>query len=540
MRKLKSPSRRHVETELTELRAMPQVLNVAALERGEALLAGFHGDLSTDETLYVLRLCASGCQAAGRWLEGLQFARRGLDLATREHKVRDKIPLLAISGNIHLFLQNFHLAIRAMREAIAIAEQEQLPDEQAKLLQSLGPVYSHLELHETALSVFERAFSMATSKPLAAVRAAALNNMAREFCALGRTAEAATRIDDAMAIAQAPALREWLPNLLHTRAEVAARQGRLDDAIADADAAAVQLRSRRNVHTLLRVLIDCARWLAARGRHDEARTRLDEASLLPADPSLHAMREDAALARVQLERGAGDVERTMDAVTDFLAARADAHRVHLASQRVAVQFVDEVERTEARGRRESAAVNELTLRLIETQAEAQKMARQVARDPLTGALNRGAFEAAMGKLAGGPQQPVALIMIDVDDFRAVNTECGHLAGDAVLEGVVERLRQALRVNDLMGRAGDDEFLVLCPGVGPRIAAAIASRVLAKVAETPVVHDGKAIAVTVSVGVACAHSKALASLPYLLKRVDAALRRAKQAGKNRAVTVRVND
>ena len=127
------------------------------------------------------------------------------------------------------------------------------------------------------------------------------------------------------------------------------------------------------------------------------------------------------------------------------------------------------------------------------------MARQVARDPLTGALNRVAFEAAMSKLAGGPQQPVALIMIDVDDFRSINAERGHLAGDAVLEGVVERLRQALRVNDLMGRAGDDELLVLCPGVGPRIAAAIAARVLTKVSENPVVHDGKAIAVTVSVG-----------------------------------------
>ena len=540
MRKLKSPSRRHVEAELAALRALPQVLNVAALERGEALLTGHHGDLSTDETLYVLRLCASGCQAAGRWLEGLQFARRGLDLAIREHKVRDKIPLLAISGNIHLFLQNFHLAIRAMREAITIAEQEHLPDEQAKLLQSLGPMYAQLEQHDTALSLFERACAIATTKPLAAVRTAALNNMAREYCALGRLDEAAGKIDEAMTIAQSPVLREWLPNLLHTRAEVAARQGRLADAVVDADAAAVQLRSRRNVHSLLRVLIDNARWLVALGRHDDARARLDEAAMLPADPSLHAMREDAALARVQLERDAGDVDRTMDAVTDFLAARADAHRVHLASQRIAVQFVEEVERTEARGRRESAAVNELTLRLIETQAEAQKMARQVARDPLTGALNRVAFEAAMSKLAGGPQQPVALIMIDVDDFRSINAERGHLAGDAVLEGVVERLRQALRVNDLMGRAGDDEFLVLCPGVGPRIAAAIAARVLTKVAENPVVHDGKAIAVTVSVGVACAHSKALATLPYLLKRVDAAIRRAKQAGKNRAVTVRVND
>ena len=169
--------------------------------------------------------------------------------------------------------------------------------------------------------------------------------------------------------------------------------------------------------------------------------------------------EDAALARVQLERDAGDVDRTMDAVTDLLAARADAqYRVHLAKpayrRTVCRKKWNAPRRAGAASRQR---VNELTLRLIETQAEAQKMARQVARDPLTGALNRVAFEAAMSKPAGGPQQPVALIMIDVDDFRSINAGRGHLAGDAVLEGVVERLRQALRVNDPDGTLATTSF-----------------------------------------------------------------------------------
>ena len=130
-------------------------------------------------------------------------------------------------------------------------------------------------------------------------------------------------------------------------------------------------------------------------------------------------------------------------------------------------------------------------------------------------------------------------MLDIDNFRIVNTEHGHLAGDKVLEVVVERIRQALRTNDLLGRFGGDEFLLLCPGVGPRIGATIASRVLKRISAEPVLYEGHSISVTVSMGVACTQTKALSTLPYLIKRADAALRRAKLAGKNRAVTVRVN-
>jgi diguanylate cyclase (GGDEF)-like protein len=91
---------------------------------------------------------------------------------------------------------------------------------------------------------------------------------------------------------------------------------------------------------------------------------------------------------------------------------------------------------------------------------------------------------------------------------------------------------------LLGRFGGDEFLLLCPGVGPRIAATIAERVLEGIAAEPVRYESRTIPVTVSMGVACAQSKTLETLPYLIKRADAALRRAKLAGKNRAVTVRI--
>lgn len=495
--------------------------------------------LTFDETLYVLRVCASGCQAAGRWLDGLQLCRRGIDLAVRNHKQQERIAFLAITGNIHSFLRNVHLAIRAMREAILIAEQEQLLEDHIKLLQGLGPMYSRLDLHETALALYERAYELANEGALIPLRTGAMNNIAGSYRAMGRLEEAERYINEALQLAQTQTNREWMPHLLHTRADVYAARGDFGRALIEADAAAALLRPRRNVPVLLRVLLDSATWLEAQGDLDGAQARLLEASLLPQEKSLYEMREELALARVKLERARRQPARALSAFDAYLAALADGKKIKIESQRIATQFVEDVARTEARGRRESAAVNELTLRLIETQAETQRIARQVARDPLTGVLNRTAFESAAERVGGGASQPVALVMLDIDNFRLVNTDYGHLAGDKVLEVVVERIRQALRTNDLLGRFGGDEFLLLCPGVGPRIGAAIASRVLKRIASEAVLHEGHAINVTVSMGVACTQTKALATLPYLVKRADAALRRAKLAGKNRAVTVRVN-
>lgn len=542
MPKINLSPRGHIDIELAALRASPQVQSVASLERGEALLRDYAEQLSVDETLYVLRLCASGCQGAGRWLEGLQLCSRGNDLAARHHRHQDKIAFLAITGNIHSFLRNMHLAIRAMREAILIAEHEHLLEDQIKLLQGLGPLYSRLDLHETALALHERAYDLAgvgAAGSLASLRLGALNNIAGSYRCMGKLEPAQRYIDAALQAAQTQAARDWLPNLLHTRAEIYAARGDLARALLDADASAEQLRIRNNVPVLMRVLIDSANWLAAQGDFDGAQARLHEAQALPQQPSMYEMREELSLARVKLERTRKQPARALRALDDYLLARADGKKINIQSQRIATQFVEDVERTEARGRRESAAVNELTLRLIETQAEAQRIARQVSRDPLTGVLNRAAFEAAAGRAAGGVSHPVALVMLDIDNFRDVNTNQGHLAGDKVLEVVVERIRQALRTNDLLGRFGGDEFLMLCPGVGPRTGATIANRVLKHIADEPVLHDGHAINVTVSLGVACTQTKALATLPYLIKRADSALRRAKLAGKNRAVTVRVN-
>ena len=532
----------HIDAELAFFRAVPQVQSVASLERGEALLAAHEARLLPEDLLLVLRVCASGCQAAGRWLDGLQFAQKALEACRRSGergKALDRIPFLAINGNIHSFLHNYHLAVRSLREAIMIAEREESPVDVAKLSLGLGAVYSRLGEHDLALTLFERAEALAREYKLTATHSAALNNVARQLRLTGKLDAARQRIDNALALLAGQSHSEWLPYLLHSRSEISVAEGNTDAALADLRSAASLLKQFQNIPVLLQVLADHADLLIQRGDVDAARAVLLEASALSQNASLHDLRARVALARARLAQEQDDAPAALLAVDEFLVAQTDGHKVELEGQRIATRFVEEVERTEARGRREAEAVSALTLRLLDTQAQAEKAAKIAARDPLTGVLNRSAFEAAVMRVAAGPQQPVTLIMLDVDNFKATNDQFGHIAGDAVLSGLVDRMRQSLRANDLLGRFGGDEFLLLCPGVGPRIALAIANRMLARISQEPVRYETHEIGVTVSLGAACAQTKSLPAFSYLIKRTDAALRRAKLAGKNRAVIVRVN-
>jgi diguanylate cyclase (GGDEF)-like protein len=112
------------------------------------------------------------------------------------------------------------------------------------------------------------------------------------------------------------------------------------------------------------------------------------------------------------------------------------------------------------------------------QAEARQ--RQIAnRDPLTGIANRRAFDTALrreleARMARrgrrkGDEEPLALLIFDLDDFKAINDEHGHPAGDAVLRQTAERARGVLRSTDLLARIGGDEFAVLAPGARGEVA-----------------------------------------------------------------------
>ncbi len=126
----------------------------------------------------------------------------------------------------------------------------------------------------------------------------------------------------------------------------------------------------------------------------------------------------------------------------------------------------------------------------------------------------------------------SVALIDVDYFKRVNDTFGHPAGDQVIKWVAKTLGESIRPYDTLGRYGGEEFLVVIPGAGPEGAAAAAERARLAIERRPCVVDGMELQITVSAGVAS--SAADMDTDALLRLADAALYRAKEAGRNRVV------
>jgi diguanylate cyclase (GGDEF)-like protein len=156
-------------------------------------------------------------------------------------------------------------------------------------------------------------------------------------------------------------------------------------------------------------------------------------------------------------------------------------------------------------------------------------------DPLTGMLNRNALQTRIAELTQQAEilrDPVALIVGDLDNFKAINDGHGHAAGDAVLKDIAYRMRKTLRAYDLAYRLGGEEFLIVLPGAELGAAATVAEDLRAAIAADPVAG----LMVTISFGVS---ASAPGEFVYddIFDQADLALYRAKQEGRNR---VRVHE
>ena len=158
--------------------------------------------------------------------------------------------------------------------------------------------------------------------------------------------------------------------------------------------------------------------------------------------------------------------------------------------------------------------------------------RAAAIDSLTGCLNHAAFQARLREEISRAErgaEPFTLALLDLDSFKQVNERDGHLAGDAVLRGVGDVLRQTLRLHDQIARFGGDEFALLLPATDRVVAQAIVDRALAALGATPLPGGGMLAA---RAGVATWNWGDQAT--SLLERADTALRAAKRDGRRRQV------
>ncbi len=162
-----------------------------------------------------------------------------------------------------------------------------------------------------------------------------------------------------------------------------------------------------------------------------------------------------------------------------------------------------------------------------------ELSRVAATDPLTGLANRRAFHLELARrmqLARDKGLPSCVAIFDLDHFKGVNDRWGHDVGDRVLEAFADAARRSVREHDLVARLGGEEFGIILAGASAEQARTVCERLRAAIAGAPMAVEAAVVPMTVSAGIAVLDG----SIPpeEVLRAADAALYRAKRAGRNR--------
>lgn len=164
--------------------------------------------------------------------------------------------------------------------------------------------------------------------------------------------------------------------------------------------------------------------------------------------------------------------------------------------------------------------------ITDNKAKERHMESMALCDPLTGVLNRRGFESNASRLLSGSADDAtgALLFIDLNDFKKVNDQCGHEIGDQLLVIAAERLKSSFRSNDIIGRPGGDEFVVLVPDVNAEVAERLATRLTGALEEPyHIGEDELSCAAAIGLALYPEHANTLTGL---LRAADQAMYRAK--------------
>jgi diguanylate cyclase (GGDEF)-like protein len=240
---------------------------------------------------------------------------------------------------------------------------------------------------------------------------------------------------------------------------------------------------------------------------------------------------------VEAEVKAGDELTQLSDAFDRMSRRLELNREEIEkSQNALRQAHDELEQRVNDRTGELVETNRKLMQEISERKNMEQRLEELSRtDYLTGVLNRRALTRALQKIrssVSSEKESFCTILLDLDHFKQINDAHGHAVGDHALRHAVERVRHGIRENDLLGRWGGEEFLVVTPRTSLEEAQGLAERLCRNLADTQVSTDGVSMTVTGSFGVT--RYVPGEKIDSCLKRTDDALYAAKRQGRNRIV------
>ena len=470
----------------------------------------------------------------GEWTDALSQGAQSLALLGSDQPCSVRGEALGTIGWSHFCMGDYAEALEHMMEALRIAEEVEDLSLQAYMLDGIGSVHASSGHVEEGLEAQQRSLSLHRQLGDSMGEALVLNNMAYTQMDAGDVGAALDSACRALRFAEETDRPYLLVGVLDTVAEVQRRLGNLEEAErfnAKTLTLARVLQSEPDEATSMMALarIRCARqkWDQALEATERALELAERRSLSVEEFECHELLSDIHERRGDL----GAALRHFRRFYELKQARVNEEtQARLASLRVSTQVENAKKDAEIHRLRNLALEREVEERRV---AQARLEAR-ASLDPLTGLFNRGHLAVLAEDLgmAGRSSRPVSLLMFDVDRFKEVNDGYGHVAGDRVLTAITRELSENARQSDVACRYGGDEFLVLLDGMDSEGARVAAERLREIVSATPISFGLSKIHITISVGVATAHTGGPVSLDSLIERADRALYAAKQGGRDR--------
>lgn len=453
-------------------------------------------------------------------------------------------------GLLYAGLREYETSRKLLEQGLAEARRHSDAAREAPLLGSMAKVANLRGAHGEALGIAQDALRLADRLDSPPGRAYALLEIGRAQVGLERFDEARRALERGVAIAEAIKQSATLADFRALLAEVARRQGRIDDALRLWELALPAYTQGDDQPQLLNVYRAMIPILRDRGELARALDLAQES--LHVQEQLSGLDMNRRLAVLEWQHRSEEADREIELLRrdneiselKLREERAGQWRIWLftASLGVVALLLAWRYAESRRFARQLAASNDdlrtsqdaLALAHAELEKRADQLALAASTDPLTGVSNRREFTQQFRQrfdAARRDQRELSLLVVDVDHFKRINDSMGHAVGDEVLRALAQTLRAAVRADTLLARWGGEEFAVLLPDADSEAAQRLCERLHAAVRRQRF-HD--APPVTISIGLSSLAGRDLSRPEDLFQEADRALFEAKTQGRDRTV------
>ncbi|MGL6072188.1 diguanylate cyclase [Craterilacuibacter sp.] len=479
-----------------------------------------------------LQLRGQVLTAQGRFLPAMEDLVRAQQIAAQADDCQGEAILLCLIGNIYILQGLYPDAMTIQLDACQTLETQGDSMWLARAYNSLGFSYHFLDQPEKAVTYLNRSIQMARELGETLIETLALDSLAHTKLAQGHKQEALVLIQRSILLLRRLGHEEYLAEYLVTLAQAEDSTGS-DGSTSLAEALTIARRLHLPRHEA-QALFSMGVRLMEKGASHRAQTQLEAALALAEKIGAARLAYLTCFQLSALMEGQGQYQAALTYYQSFhqkkeaLLGEAAARRLQYLEIRHRIANVEQEKQN-------ALLHNQRLEKEVKQRILLQKQAEKQARiDPLTGLFNRRHFRQcaeAQWQEAVHQGTPLSMVLFDADHFKRINDTWGHAVGDLALQAISLNLMDTARHEDLFGRYGGEEFIMLMPQTDAEQAASATQRMLLQVERHGLVHGETTIPLTLSAGIACMRPGQITSLDELIHAADQALYVAKNRGRN---------